>query len=216
MLRKVITLAPDEPQSFRDLALALQGPSQCQEALDLLRRVVDTPWDPRFADIGLSALAEHNDLQLRCPDARPAAWPEPMQQALPVGLRVVLRWDLNDTDIDLHVTDPNTETAYFAHPKTYQGGLMSRDFTAGYGPEEFILREPKPGEYTVAVKYYGSRLARLTRGAVINLTLQTGFGTPEMRQQTVSMRLLEKSGLIPIGGFTVQPNGELVLKESTQ
>lgn len=93
---------------------------------------------------------------------------------------------------------------------------MSRDFTAGYGPEEFILREPKPGEYTVAVKYYGSRLARLTRGAVINLTLQTGFGTPEMRQQTVSMRLLEKSGLIPIGGFTVQPNGELVLKESTQ
>ena len=216
LLRKVITLAPDEPQSFRDLALALQGPSQCQEALDLLRRVVDTPWDPRFADIGLSALAEHNDLQLRCPDARPAAWPEPMQQALPVGLRVVLRWDLNDTDIDLHVTDPNTETAYFAHPKTYQGGLMSRDFTAGYGPEEFILREPKPGEYTVAVKYYGSRLARLTRGAVINLTLQTGFGTPEMRQQTVSMRLLEKSGLIPIGGFTVQPNGELVLKESTQ
>lgn len=216
LLRKVITLAPDEPQSFRDLALALPRPGQCQESLDLLRRVVDTPWDRRFADIGLTALAEHNDLQLRCPDARPAAWPEPMQQALPVGLRVVLRWDLNDTDIDLHVTDPNTEIAYFAHPKTYQGGLMSRDFTAGYGPEEFILRDPKPGDYTVAVKYYGSRLARLTRGAVVNLTLQTGFGTPEMRQQTVSMRLLEKSGLITIGGFSVQPSGELVLKESPQ
>ena len=213
LLRTVIALAPDEPQSFRDLALALQGPSQCQEALDLLRRVVDTPWDTRFADIGLSALAEHNDLQLRCPDARPAAWPEPMQQPLPVGLRVVLRWDLNDTDIDLHVTDPNTEIAYFAHPQTYQGGLMSRDFTAGYGPEEFILRDPKPGEYSVAVNYYGSRLARLTRGVVVNITMQTGFGTPKMEQKTVSLRLLEKSGMIAIGGFTVQPDGQLVVKE---
>ncbi|WP_066272799.1 VIT domain-containing protein [Hydrogenophaga palleronii] len=213
LLRRVKTLAPDEPQSFRDLALALGAPPTCQEALDLLAHVVDTPWLRRFADVGLIALAEYHDQASRCPGARPTSWPDALQTTLPVGLRVVLRWDLNDTDIDLHVTDPNRETAFYGHRRTHQGGHMSKDFVAGYGPEEFILKDPKPGDYQVAVNYFGSRLARLSRGVVINITLQTGFGTPAMQQRTLSMRLLENTGTVTIGGFTVRPDGELLAEE---
>jgi len=209
LLREVLRQAPDEPQSLRDLAMALPSPKSCQESLDLLAAVVDTPWHSRFADIGLIALAEYNDLLVRCPESRPRAWSSAMLQPLPVGLRAVLRWDLNDTDIDLHVTDPNGETAFYGKRLTYQGGAMSRDFTGGYGPEEFVLRNPKPGAYTVHVNYYGSRLSRLSRGVVINLVLQSGFGTPHMRQETVSMRLLEKSGKVLVGGFTVSADGTL-------
>lgn len=209
LLRQVRALAPDEPQSFRDLALALQAPASCQEALELLAHVVETPWPQRFADIGLIALAEHNDLGTRCPGARTGSLSPALQQPLPVGLRVTLRWDLDDTDIDLHVTDPNGETVYYAHRSSYQGGRISRDFTAGYGPEEFILRDPKPGRYTVEVNYYGSRLARLSRGAGVNVSLQTGFGTPNMQQQSLSLRLLEQSGKVGIGGFTVTARGQL-------
>lgn len=210
LLRRVKALAPDEPQSFRDLALALGAPPTCQEALDLLAHVVDTPWHQRFADVGLIALAEYHDQASRCPGVRPTAWPTTLHPALPVGLRVVLRWNLNDTDIDLHVTDPNRETAFYGHRRTHQGGYMSKDFVAGYGPEEFILKDPKPGDYQVAVNYFGSRLARLSRGAVVNITLQTGFGTPAMKQRTLTLRLLEKTGVVTLGGFTVKPGGELL------
>lgn len=213
LLREVLRQAPDEPQSLRDLALALP-PNGCQEALDLLAAVVDTPWHSRFADIGLIALAEYNDLLVRCPESRPRAWSSALLQPLPVGLRAVLRWDLNDTDIDLHVTDPNGETAFYGKRLTHQGGAMSRDFTGGYGPEEFVLRDPKPGAYTVHVNYHGSRLAHLSRGVVINLVLQSGFGTPRMRQETVSMRLLEKSGKVLVGGFTVSADGTLHVEQT--
>ena len=210
LLRQLPLLAPDEPQSFRDLALALQAPATCGEAMTLLEHVVETPWSPRFADIGLIALAERNDLRTRCPGAGTGNLPDALQTPLPVGLRVVLRWDLNDTDIDLHVTDPHGEEVYYAHRNSYQGGAISRDFTAGYGPEEFILRTPKPGKYQVSVRYYGSRLARLARGATVNVALQTGFGSPALQQQTISLRLLEQSGNVAVGSFTVQPGGTLV------
>ncbi|HRO62568.1 VIT domain-containing protein [Thermomonas sp.] len=209
LLRQIRALAPDEPQSFRDLALALAQPATCREALDLFQHVVDSPWDSRFADIGLIALAERNDLHSRCPTIPLRDAGEATAQALPVGLRVTLRWDLNDTDIDLHVTDPNGEEVYYAHRNSYQGGALSRDFTGGYGPEEFILRDPKPGDYTVSVVYFGSRLAQLARGATINVALQTGFGTPALRQQAINMRLLERTGNVRVGRFRVAGNGQL-------
>ncbi len=209
LLRRILDIAPDEPQSWRDLGLALAQPATCREALDLLQHVVDSPWDSRFADIGLIALAERNDLRTRCPNAAVPDAGSDTALALPVGLRVTLRWDLNDTDIDLHVTDPNGEEVYYAHRNSYQGGALSRDFTGGYGPEEFILRDPKPGEYTVSVVYFGSRLAQLTRGATVNLALQTGFGTPNQRQQPVSLRLLERTGNVLVGRFRVAGNGAL-------
>ncbi len=215
LLRKLRELAPDEPQSFRDLALALRAPATCGEALALLEHVVDTPWSPRFADIGVIALAERNDLRTRCPAVAADTTADPLAQPLPVGLRAVLRWDLDDTDIDLHVTDPNGEEVYYSHRLSYQGGTISRDFTAGYGPEEFILRNPKPGTYEVAVNYYGSRLAKLTRGATLNLGLQTGFGTAAAHEQAVNLRLLEQTGKVVVGRFTVQADGTLGLAQAS-
>lgn len=72
-----------------------------------------------------------------------------------------------------------------------------------------MLRDPRPGEYRVAVRYFGSRLARLSRGATVNIALQTGFGTPAMREASISLRLLEQSGNVAVGRFVVQPGGRL-------
>lgn len=215
LLRRILVIAPDEPQSYRDLALALSTPPSCREALDLFQHVVDSPWDSRFADIGLIALAERNDLRTRCPNAAINDAGQATALALPVGLRVTLRWDLNDTDIDLHVTDPNGEEVYYAHRNSYQGGALSRDFTGGYGPEEFILRDPKPGEYKVSVVYFGSRVAQLSRGATINVSLQTGFGSPGQKQQAISLRLLEHTGSVLVGRFHVAANGRLEVVPGT-
>lgn len=216
LLRRIVLIAPDEPQSYRDLALALSTPPSCREALDLFQHVADTPWPDRFADIGIIALAERNDLRTRCPNAVIRDANDSTAQTLPVGLRVTLRWDLNDTDIDLHVTDPNNEEVYYAHRSSYQGGALSRDFTGGYGPEEFILRDPKPGDYQVSVVYFGSRMAQLARGATLNISLQTGFGTPNVKQQSISMRLLERTGNVLVGRFQVAANGRLQVAPPVQ
>jgi hypothetical protein len=209
LLHRIRALAPEEPQSYRDLALALARDGRCQPAADLLAHVYQTPWPRQYAEIGLIALAEANDLNVRCGAEIQTSLPEAWRDPLPIDLRVVLQWDLNDTDIDLHVTDPHGETVFYAKKNSYQGGKISRDFTAGYGPEEFILRKPVPGVYVVQVNYYGSRIAKLTRGAGISIQLQTGFATPQVQTKTLTMRLGERSGKIEIGRFKVLPEGGL-------
>jgi len=209
LLKRIRELAPDEPQSFRDLALALAQRGDCDQAADLLLHVVQSPWSSRFAEIGLVALAEANALAVQCGSGVLQRLPSEWQAPLPIDLRVVLRWDLNDTDIDLHVTDPLGETVYFGRRLSRQGGAMSRDFTGGYGPEEFVLRKPAPGVYTVKVNYYGSRVAKLARGAGVSIQLQSGFATSDVKTQTLTMRLAERSGLIEVGRFEVLPQGGL-------
>lgn len=44
---------------------------------------------------------------------------------MPLDLRVVLTWYADNTDIDLWVTDPKGEKAFYGHQLTYQGGRMS-------------------------------------------------------------------------------------------
>src|SRR5690606_2935357 len=141
VLERVRELAPDEPQSWRDLGLALAAAGKPQQGLEQLWEVVRRPWDDRFADIALIALTELNTVVARMQAAGQTpdlSGIDPrLLRHMPLDLRVVLAWDADNTDIDLWVIDPNGEAAYYANPLTYQGGAMSRDFTGGYGPEVF-------------------------------------------------------------------------------
>lgn len=209
LLRKLIELSPHEPQSFRDYGLALGRSGQCAAAGEQLGHTVATAWPERLAEIGLIALAELNDLQGRCPGAWPARLPESLKASLPVGLRVTLRSNLNDTYIDLHMTDPNQDEAYWKALHSRQGGRMFGTAIYGYGPQEFILKSPHPGRYRVAVNYFGSSRATLVRGAVVQVELQSGFGTGKLRQQSLTLRLLEKTGKVLVGEFEVDAQGAI-------
>jgi len=47
----------------------------------------------------------------------------------PVDVRVVINWNMNNTDIDLHVKDPSGEECYYDNSKTKIGGRLSADKT---------------------------------------------------------------------------------------
>ncbi len=123
---------------------------------------------------------------------------------MPLDLRVVLTWDADNTDIDLWVTDPNGETCKYDHNLTYQGGLISRDFTRGYGPEEFVLRMAKPGTYRIQANYYGNTQQIISGITTLQLAFQTGFGTPEFEEKSVTVRLKDIKEVIHVGSFVVE------------
>lgn len=204
---KVLVLAPDEPQSQRDLGLALAAAGQPQAAVDALYEVARKQW-PRFPEIELIALAEMNAIIATSPSStgRPidTARIDPrLLKNLPLDLRATLSWDADNTDIDLWITDPNGETAYYGHPDTYQGGHVSRDITSGYGPEEFSLKRAKPGKYTVRAKFYGHRQQIVSGATTIQLDFYSAFGTPRQKQQGVTLRLKEAKDQLLVGEFVV-------------
>jgi hypothetical protein len=70
---------------------------------------------------------------------------------------VTLRWTA-PVDLDLYVTDPARETAYFANPRTASGGVLERDARcadggAGERVERARWTDPPPGRYRVGVDF---------------------------------------------------------------
>jgi Ca-activated chloride channel family protein len=211
VFERVLDIAPHEPQSSRDLGLALADAGRWQPAVQRLWQTVLHAGAAagRFPDIDLTALAEMNALVAKAARAgRPVdtAGIDPrLLKNLPLGLRVVLGWDADNTDIDLHVTDPDGQVAYYGQPRTRQGGRMSADFTGGYGPEEFALRKPKPGVYTVRAHFFGHRQQLLAPATSLMLRLSTGFGTAAEREQRVMLRLSGAGENVLVGEFRIDP-----------
>ena len=203
VLRQVLVLAPDEPQSQRDLGLALAAAGQPQAAVEALYEVARRQW-PRFPEIELIALAEMNAIIATTTAPLNTARMDPrLLKNLPLDLRATLSWDADNTDIDLWVTDPNGERAYYGNPLTYQGGRMSKDITSGYGPEEFSLKRAKPGKYLVQAQFYGHRQQIVSGATTIQLALSTGFGTAQQKQQGVTLRLKDRKDQVFVGEFIV-------------
>ena len=205
ILARVLELAPNEPQSYRDLSLAYAADKQWQKAADQLYEVVIRPWHGRFPEIELTALDELNAIiataetpvEVSRMDTR-------LLRNLPVDLRVALSWDADNTDIDLWVTDPNGEKAYYGNRISYQGGRMSQDYTGGYGPETFSLRRAKPGKYKVEANFYGHNQQIVAGATTLQLKLATRFGTRDAQEQTVTMRLKGRSEVVQVGEFEVK------------
>ena len=209
IFERVLELAPNEPQSHRDLGLALAQAGQAQRAVERLYAVVTGAWDSRFADIDLIALTELNaivDKARRDGTALDVSAIEPrLLRNLPLDVRVVLAWDADNTDVDLHVIDPNGEEVYYGHALSHQGGAITHDATGGYGPEEFALRVAKPGKYRIEANFFGHRQQVLTTSTGLMLWLSSGFATPQQQDQRTTVRVKSASGeRVVVGEFEVK------------
>lgn len=205
VFREVLRLADEEPQSHRDLGLALAASGQRQEGIERLYEVAARPWDSRFSEVELVALNELNAIVATAPQRLDTAFIDRrLLRNMPLDLRVVLAWDSDNSDMDLWVTDPNGERCFYGNKNTYQGGLLSDDFTGGYGPEEFVLKDAKPGKYKVEANFFGDRQQIVTGATTLSMMLSTGWGTKRQNDQTVTLRLSGKSETVFVGEFEVR------------
>jgi hypothetical protein len=206
VFEKVRELAEEEPQSFRDLGLAYAAAGHLQQAIDQLYEVAIRPWDGRFAEIELIALADINAIiaapgKVKLDTSRI----DPrLLKNMPLDMRVVLSWDADNSDMDLWVTDPTGERCYYGHRFTEQGGRLSVDFTGGYGPEEFSLRHAMPGKYKVEANFFGSRQQVVAGATTLQLKLTSGFGRAGARDQMVTVRLSGRGETVLVGEFEVK------------
>jgi Ca-activated chloride channel family protein len=207
VFEKVLRLAGEEPQSWRDLGLAQAAAGQPQLAIDTLYEVVLRPWDSRFPEIETIAITEINAIiagsrTSRAPLDTRRIDPRLLKN-LPLDLRVVLAWDADNSDMDLWVLDPNGELCNYANALTSQGGKMSRDFTRGYGPEEFSLHRARPGKYRIEANYYGNRQQVLAGATTLQVNLFSGFGGARQKEQTITLRLKDQGETVYVGEFEV-------------
>jgi tetratricopeptide (TPR) repeat protein len=220
VLRRVARLRSEDPQSWRDLALALaergkraHAAADLEEAMKLFEKVILGRWN-RAAEIEVLALEELNALIAwigRGPGSvRPAVPPlDPrLLKNLDTDVRIVLAWDADATDVDLHVVEPGGEEAFYGHNRTAAGGLVSRDITDGYGPEEYLVRRTLKGAYAVRAKYFGSRQQTVIGPATLTATIFTDWGRATEKRQTLTLRLDRPHDIVEIGRVDLGGEGE--------
>jgi hypothetical protein len=198
----VAKIRQEEPQSFRDLGLCLAKEGSYQEAVDMLYKVVETTWDGRFPGIESIALAEINQIVALHKNKVDTKKIDPeFLNDLPVDVRVILNWDADNCDMDLWVTDPRMEKCFYSNKNTKIGGRMSNDFTRGYGPEMFTIKNAMKGKYVVQVDYYGTTSQRISGPTTIQIQLVTNYGRPNEKVQEITRRLSTQKEILDIGSL---------------
>ena len=199
--RKVVAIREEEPQSYRDLGLALAQAGEYQQAIETLYKVVERRWDQRFRDVQLIAMNEINNIVNTQKGLRTSFIDKRLLKKEPVDIRVVLTWDTDNSDMDLWVTDPEEERCYYGHRQTYLGGIISQDVTGGYGPEEFMLKKAPKGNYKIEVNYYGNRSQKQLLPVSLRITFFTHYGTSQEKKQETTVRLSNQREVIEVGSF---------------
>jgi tetratricopeptide (TPR) repeat protein len=121
-------------------------------------------------------------------------------------IKVFLSWDTDRTDIDLWVTTPSGETVKYDHRQGQGGEQLFDDVTTGYGPESFTAHAAAPGQYKVAVDYFGARAGAFkeARGEVIVILNE---GRSNETRRALPYRLFEEKDNVTVARIDVAKGG---------
>jgi uncharacterized protein YfaP (DUF2135 family) len=120
----------------------------------------------------------------------------------PTRLRIVLSWDSDSTDLDLHVVSPDGQHVFYGDRVAANGGALDVDVTTGFGPEIFATPSPVRGAYHVFVNYFGAgdRNDVITTAQVAILQDE---GTPKEKQQVFRVPMRKPGELTLVHSFLV-------------
>jgi uncharacterized protein YfaP (DUF2135 family) len=143
-----------------------------------------------------------NSVELRAPDGsvRRVQFHEGQAARGLSRLKVVLSWDSDATDLDLHVLTPDGGHVFYGNRVLENGAALDVDVTSGYGPEIVSMPAPLPGAYLVFVNYYGAG-AHDRELTTARVSVVSNENTPAEKQQTFSVPLRNPGELIQIGTF---------------
>ena len=191
--RKVVQWRPMEPQSYRDYALALADNGDAQGALDSLHALLTKPYSENILDrssgIEEVIVTEINHLIMKNPRLNTSRIDKRLIVNTSVDIRVVLNWNMDNTDIDLHVKDPNGEECYYSYSQTKTGGRISADITSGYGPEQFLLKRAVKGKYQVYVNYFGDRQFTSAGPSTVMAEVYTKYAGKAEQRKVIALQM---------------------------
>jgi len=143
-------------------------------------------------------------IEVRSPDGevKRKQFYEAQPNRVPTRLRVVLSWDSDNTDLDLHVVSPDGQHVFYGQRVGANGGALDVDVTTGFGPEIYATPTPVRGAYHVFVNYYGAGERRnvITTAQVAIIQDE---GTAREKQQTFVVPMRKPGELTLVRSFLV-------------
>ncbi len=199
VFKELVKIKGEDPQSYRDLAMAYEKNNSYQEALDTYYIILSRKWDWRFTQIKDVVLKEMNRLIAVHSKLNVTKIDKRLIYPMSLDIRVTLEWTADNSDIDLHFTDPFNETGYYGNRLTKIGSRLSGDIRQGFGPEEFALRKAPDGTYAVKAKYFGDSRQNLAGPITLRVVMYTNYGTKKEKSEEIMVRVKDRKEMLEIG-----------------
>jgi len=110
----------------------------------------------------------------------------------------VLTWNTDATDMDLWIIEPDGTKIYYQNKKSKFGGILSTDFTGGYGPEEYVIKNIEKGKYAIKVNYFGNSSSKLDTAVTLKVDVYKNYGRNNESHKIFIKTLDTKSKVIDI------------------
>lgn len=189
-----VNTAADQADTARIRGLIKGVPKVAQQPARLIVNGVSMPLkvqdDGRF-DRPFVFPAGSNNVEVRSPDGQQTRRVQFYNQGsgeTPAKLRVLLSWDSDNTDLDLHLVTPDGGHVWYGERALANGAALDVDVTTGYGPEMIASPTPLKGQYLVYVNYFGGGYDGEGSAAVdlttAQITLISAEGTPNEKQES--------------------------------
>jgi tetratricopeptide (TPR) repeat protein len=207
--KEVLKLRPEEPQSYRDLALAYKNVEDYQKAFDLLLHLIEgnlleKDEDERYQGIAHLAYVEACHLIQSHGEALQITEIQKRDFIdFKMDIRVVVDWNHDNTDLDLFVLTPENEKVYYGHEFSKEGGRLSNDMIDGYGPEEFMVRTGLKGNYEILVNYFSDQVQKISGPTTLKVTIYTNYGRLNEMKDTKILRLDKNDGELAVGRISI-------------
>lgn len=190
-----------EPQSIRDYAMTLEDAGKYQDAFDKLIKALEVNYygemSGQYEGVEDIILMDLNRLIMEHKGLKTDKLAKKYQEKMPVDVRIIMNWNLIDVDLDLHVIEPNGEECYYGHTKTVAGARFSKDFTEGYGPEQYLIRNAVKGKYQIRTNYYGE--TELTENGPATIMVEiytTRLGKTSKTLKTIQLGKVKENELL--------------------
>lgn len=206
---EVLKLRPEEPHSYRDLALAYQEVGEYQKAFDLLYKIIDgklleKDQEERFYGIEHLAYVEVCNLVSKHKGKLDLdKHQKKIFKEFKVDLRVVVDWNHNNTDLDLWVESPKSEKVSYKNTNSEEGGRISEDLTEGYGPEEFMIKKASKGDYKISVDYFNDQVQKVSGPTTLKISIYTNYGSVNEKKEVRILRLDKEEDDVEVGTVSI-------------
>jgi len=207
LLERVAEARPFESATFHMLAQCLAAAGKVDLAILYYEMTLtadwqDTPFESTSALYQVAAFeylrllnqVERGELQARMRPFvrhRQASLKERLGMSA-ADLVVIITWNTDGTDVDMHVTEPNGDVCNYSHNKTQRGGRLSTDITTGLGPEIYILPKAEPGMYLIDADYFSADDNRVSTRTRVFATAYTYWGTDREQVHRATVTLPER------------------------
>ncbi len=197
--RQLVKWREQEPQSHRDLALALEDNNQYQAAFDEFIKALEVNYfgemNGQYEGVEDIILMDLNRMIAGHKGLKTDKLDKKYLKEMPVAIRIILNWNQMDTDIDLHIIEPTGEECFYGHKDTEAGARFSKDFTQGYGPEQYLLRNAIKGKFIIKTDYYGESALTENGPTTVMVEIYTtkANGTTERKLQTIQLGTVKEN-----------------------